>query len=366
MTKTKEIEISAPGSDGHILTSLEVASGAPVSQLDYLKLFNADSWEDLTLELVTHWKTQYSRIVRCGAGGDMGRDVIAYSHDDPSIWENFQCKHYSNKLNLAQGLLEIAKLFHYAHIGEFTIPAHYYFVAPQGMSNDFLKHLNDPARLKAQLISRWDKDCKSKITTKRGDDIELTNELLSFIENIDFGIFDHLPPIKIIELHSKTEYHAKRFGVQVKKRPRIEIPPKELCENEVVYTNELLNAFGDAQGISDFKASSLVIGSDYKEEYDSARRNFYAAEGLEKFSRDWLPENSYGDLVDECYEAVSATLRSEYKNAYIRYLATNTHATKVTYDSHPLNPYIKIQDKKGMCHQLVNSKRIKWVKEDDL
>ncbi|WP_215396303.1 ABC-three component system protein [Rheinheimera oceanensis] len=364
MVDTNEIEIAAPKSDEHILTSLEVSSGAPVSQLDYLKLFSADTWEDLTLELVTHWKTQYSRVVRCGAGGDKGRDVIAYSNKAPNLWENFQCKHYSNKLNLAQGLLEIAKVIHYAHLGEFTIPAHYYFVAPQGVSNDLLKHLNDPGRLKTQLLSRWDKDCKSKITTKRDDDIALTDELRAFIDTIDFSIFDHLPPIKIIELHSKTEFHAKRFGVQVKKRPRFESPPEVLSDNEVVYTNELLNAFADAEGVSEFKAASLVVGSDYKEEYDSARKNFYAAEGLEKFSRDWLPENSYDDLVEECYEAVSATVRSKYENGYVRYLETNAHATKITYDSHPLRPYIKIQDKKGMCHQLVNSSRIKWVKEE--
>lgn len=362
MVNAKETEIDPPKPNEHMLTSLEVSSGAPVSQLDYLRIFDASAWEDVTLELVAHWKTQYSRVVRCGAGGDMGRDVIAYSHDNPNLWESFQCKHYSNKLGLAQGLLEIGKLIHYAHIGEFTMPARYYFVAPQGVSNDFLKNLNDPSKLKSELIKRWDKDCKSKITTKKNDDIELTDELRHFISTIDFSIFDHLPPLKIIELHSKTEYHAKRFGVQVKKRPRIEPPPETLSENEVIYTNELLNAFADAEGLSEFKDSSLVVGSDYKEEYDSARKNFYAAEGLEKFSRDWLPDYAYGDLVDECYEAVSATVKSQHKNAYERYLETSAHATKITYDSHPLNPYIKIQDKKGLCHQLVNSRRIRWVK----
>src|SRR5690606_5904683 len=129
-----------------------------------------------------------------------------------------------------------------------------------------------------------------------------------------------LPPIQIIEIHSKTVYHSKRFGVVVQKRPRLELPPETISPKEIVYTTELLKAFADAENLEGLKASSLLLGSDYKEEYDSARKNFYAAEGLEKFSRDWLPSNSYNELIDECYEAVSSTVRREHENGYIRYL----------------------------------------------
>jgi len=154
----KEKEIEIPPSDDYIITALDVAVGAPIPPLTRMKTFDPDSWEDVTLELVAHWKTQYSRVVRCGAGGDMGRDVIAYHHESPDTWENYQCKHYKNKLNLAQGLLEIGKLLYYAHKGEFEVPIHYYFVAPQGISNDLLKNINNPEKLKSSLISRWDNE----------------------------------------------------------------------------------------------------------------------------------------------------------------------------------------------------------------
>lgn len=172
----KELDVNSPAPVEHIITSLEVTSGAPIPALDYLKIFNADSWEDLTLELASFWKTQYSRIMRCGAGGDMGRDVIAYKHDKPESWENYQCKHYDKRLGLSLALLEIGKMLHYVHQGEFTLPRRYYFVAPQGVSNDLLKHLNDPERLKSVLIDKWDKICKSKITSKYNDDIALDGE----------------------------------------------------------------------------------------------------------------------------------------------------------------------------------------------
>lgn len=358
-----EQDIPEPAADINMLTALDVTMGAPVSALDRMRICDSGGWEDITLELVSFWKTQYSRVVRCGSGGDMGRDVIAYTHGKPDVWENFQCKHYQNKLNLAQGLLEIAKLFYYAQRGEFSLPTRYYFVAPQGVSNDFLCHLNDPKKLKSALIFRWDKDCGGKITTKKGQNIDLSGGFLAFVESADFSIFDHIPPIKVFELHSNTPFHAMRFGSNIKRRPHIQAPPENISENEVVYTTELLRAFADADGVSTMSASSLLSDSDYKEEYDSARKNFYAAENLQKFSRDWLPDNSYQELVDECFEAVSSIVKGSFDNGYARYLATNSQAVNAVYVSHPLNPYIKIQDKKGFCHQLVNSRRMRWVKD---
>lgn len=358
-----EIEIKDIPESKHIVTALEVTSGAPIPALDCLKIFNADSWEDLTLELVSYWKTQYPRVVRCGAGGDMGRDVIAYRYDEPKDWENYQCKHYDKRLSLSLVLLEIGKILYYAHRGEFSLPKHYYFVAPQGVSNDLLKHLNDPARLKAALIEKWDKACKSKITSKHNDNIELSDELLEFVHAADFSVFDHIPPIKIIELHSNTVFHAQRFGINVRKRPQLPVPPENLADNEIRYTKELLKAFAEAEQVAAITIDDLSDGSDYQSEYEGARRNFYAAEDLQKFSRDWLPDNSYEELTDECFEAVSATVRKKHENGYERYLATSSQAATVNYVSHPLSPYIKTQDKKGMCHQLVNADKFKWVKE---
>ena len=267
----KEVEVKDIPEIDHIVTSLEVTTGASIPALDYLKIFNADSWEDLTLELVSYWKTQYSRVMRCGAGGDMGRDVIAYGHEEPELWENYQCKHYDKRLSLSLALLEIGKILYYVHRGEFTLPQRYYFVAPQGVSNDLLKHLNDPDRLKQALIDKWDKTCKSKITSKHNDNIILEDEFLTFVQAIDFSIFDHIPPIKIIELHSNTIFHAQRFGVNVRKRPRLSTPPEELADNEIVYIKELLSAFAEAEQKEILTVDHLEENSDYKLEFEGAR-----------------------------------------------------------------------------------------------
>jgi len=350
-----EVEIPEPQGTNDMLTGQDVASGEPIAPLTRLKIIDADRWEDVTLELVYYWKTQYPKVVRCGGGGDMGRDVIAYTDQTSGKWENFQCKHYSAKLN------EIGKLFYYVQKGEFSIPEKYHFITPLGVSTDLLNHLMDSDKLKSAVITRWNKDIKNKITSRHEGGIELTDDLRDFIDTVNFQIFDHIPPIEIIELHSNTPYHAALFGAQAKKRPKPPAPPKVLAKHEIVYTSELLRAFGDAEGHK-VDMNFIQTKFDYKEEYEGSRKNFYAAEDLEKFSRDWLPNNSYADLLEECYEAVSSTVRKKFDNGYERYLSTTEHASLADYTSHPLSRYIKMQDKKGMCHQLVNESRITWVK----
>ncbi|MBO0612789.1 ABC-three component system protein [Thiothrix fructosivorans] len=356
-----EIEIPLPKSDEVLFTARDITYGEQIAPLSRLKILDADRWEDFTLELVYYWKTQYVKVVRCGGGGDMGRDVIAYSNLPSGEWENFQCKHYSSKLNVAQALLEIGKLLYYAYKGELTVPVKYYFVTPLGISTDLLNHLRNSEKLKSALLNRWNDECRSKITSKRDNNIELTDDLQNFIKSVNFHIFDHIPPMEILDLHSNTPFHVTLFGSQIKRRPKIPIPPSNLADNEIIYTSELLRAFSDAEG-EKLDTYSLSNNDDYKDEYESARKNFYAAEDLERFSRDWLPDNSYQELIDECYEVISPTIKKKFENGYERYLSTTEQASIANYSSHPLKDYIKTQDKKGICHQLVNESRIKWVR----
>lgn len=331
-----------------------------ISKINILKVIDPDEWEVFTLELASIWKKQYARAVRCGGAGDMGRDVIVYQ-DDGSGWENFQCKHYGAPIGLSEAVIELAKLVYYSLQGEYTLPRKYYFVTPQGVSAKLLNALNNPEKLRSELIARWDKTCASKITSTQV--MPLSEEIKKYINEIDFSIFDHLPPIKLIELHEDTSYHINRFGASFPERPAAEAPPQDLTSNEVIYTEELLRAFSD-QEKTGVTVDNLSTHTKYQEEFSSARRSFYSAENLERFSRDWLKNNSYLKLTEECYDAVSPVLNNDHKNGYKRYLATMTQATSINYSSHPLHSYIEIKDKKGLCHQLVNSKKITWVEDE--
>lgn len=362
MVKATELEIPAPKLSPGMLTALDLAQGAPITPLVRLTTMESGPWEDFTLELVTWWRSQYKKVTRCGGGGDMGRDVIAISD---SGWENFQCKYYAKKLSVADSILEVGKIIYYSFLDEYTLPSKYYFVSPKGSSTDLIKVLSDVSgeKMKNQLIARWDKTCKDEITKKKS--IPLNGSLLDYINNkVDFSIFDDIPPLKLIELHSHTPYHAIRFGTYHKIRPEPPKAPEDIdwvCEQ--VYIQALLDAF------SEYKATKIDMVTLPKstallKEMSSARNNYYSAEALDRFSRDWLPQNCFSDLKEQCHEAISASINMNHQNGYVRYLNTSDTAVKVTYDSHPLNHYMKLQDKKGLCHHLANEGAIKWINHE--
>lgn len=354
-----EVDIQEPQLPSQTITALDVLQGAPIPPLKRLEIIDEDSWEDITAELVFHsWKPNYSRVVRCGGGGDMGRDVIAYNPDGG--WENFQCKHYDHPITLNEAVLEIGKLIYYSWKRYYIPPKKYYFVSPQGVATLLLNCLMNTDKLKENVIERWEKQCRTKITTK--EKVVLEGELLRHLEdNIDFGIFDLIPPVEIVSLHSLTPHHTVRFGSSARVRPKPQTPPSTPVDSEVVYTKELMAAFSDAaQDIVD--QENISDYQEFEEEYMSARRNYYSADSLDQFSRDWLPPGSYDDLLDECKETISPVVNSDHKDGYTRYLKSSQQAVLVDYSSHPLNYCIKVQDKKGLCHKLVNKKKIKWVK----
>lgn len=355
-----EEEIEAPSEPEMMQTSIGITLGPPVPKHKRLELLDPDTWEEIALELVHHhWKRLFHKVVKCGGAGDMGRDVIAYNED--GSWVNYQCKYYGKKLPLRDALLEIGKLVYYSLKGEYTIPKEYYFIAPKGASLSLIQHLMDTDKLKEELLARWDGICKKNITRK--EDIPLDDGLQKYIKDIDFNIFDHIPPLDIIDLHSTTPHHAMRFGDDRKERPVPPTPPQSPTSEEFGYTSELLKAFSDKENQS-IDAENLPNFSQYRREYESARKNYYCAEGLEKFSRDWLTDKTFKDLLDECYEVISPVVLIDHPNGFDRYLKASGQAAMSNFAQHPLHHYIQVKDKKGMCHHLANEGTVKWVKEE--
>lgn len=354
-----EEQIPDPAPPDHAVTAVQLQSGMPVLPLDRLRIMDSDTWEDFTLELVFYWKTQYSKVVGCGGGGDMGRDVIAYRDNE---WINFQCKHYGKKLSVADAVLEIGKIIYYSFIGEYSFPKKYYFVSPLGSSTNLLKVLNSEngTKIKEQLLARWDKTCKGKITSIK--DIELDDALSAYIDSVDFSIFDDIPPMQLINLHSNTPFHAIRFGSYNRVRPISKKAPLEIDSSESCYTQALLDAFSEHKATI-VSIDNLGVDMALENEFASARNNYYSADSLEKFSRDWLPADSFSELKNECYESVSPTVSMDHKNGYQRYLKVSEQASISSYDAHPLHHVINTKDKKGLCHHLVNDGMIEWVEK---
>lgn len=166
----------------------------------------------------------------------------------------------------------------------------------------------------------------------------------------------------LIELHKKhTPYYIRRFGAIEFDRPLPDTPPNEIQDHELNYIEELLKAIESVEGKIKLFAD-LHFFPEFLNELKSARKNFYSAESLEKFSRDSMRPDTYDRLLEECYESISSLILMVHSNGWEKYLAVSNHITQVPFDSHPLNLYMSIRDKKGACHQLVNVGAMKWIK----
>ena len=138
-----------------------VVAGPSIPAIDRIKLFSSDEWEDFVLEWADSLRNRYSQVERCGGAGDMGRDVIATDNTAPSIWDNYQCKHYDHPLRPTDIWLELAKLAYYTNLGEYTYPRAYFFVAPYGAGTKLSNLLRKPEELRQGLKDNWDGYCKA-------------------------------------------------------------------------------------------------------------------------------------------------------------------------------------------------------------
>jgi len=356
-----EVLIEEPKLIGR-LTNYDVINGTAIPAIDRLKLVSAEEFEDIIREWLTgHKKNEYYRIRRSGGAGDMGRDVIAYI-DKSGKWDNYQCKHYDHSLTPTDIYTEIGKLCYYTFKKEFTIPEKYIFVSPQGVGSKLGNFLDDPNKLKNEFLNSWDKVCKNNIKSKT--EIELSEDLSSHIDNLNFDIFQYLDPQKLIEEHEKTNYFAARFGGGLKRRPTPSSAPQNIQKKELRYVEQLYEAYGDHKKYKIHSLEILKKHSDLFNHFNRQRECFYCAESLNEFSRDQLPlgNTSFNDLKYEVFTGVIDIANSDFKDGFARVIATINEANKLSLTSNPLIFVSTIQDKTGICHHLANENKLKWIK----
>lgn len=355
-----EKPINIPPAPAFELTALDVEKGAPVQPLERLQIMSASEWEVFTSEFVSYLDKDYDSVTLCGGGGDMGRDVISKF---ATGWDNFQCKHYKEKLSIADVAAELGKLVYYTWKKEYTLPRKYRFVTPKGCSAPCMGIFTKKSRIQGELIKRWDKVCKNKITSK--ESIPLEEDLLDYLKSIDFSFVDEMSSLELIKMHARTPYHTSRFGSYHLKRPVVpEVAPAIVADNEKVYIEALLDAFSEADG-AEYTFKSVMEG-EYERLMDRARIHFFSAEYLEAFSRDGFPAGCYDKLKAECHDGIDTVFYQKHDDGLRRFLKVTEHSTKVQYDSHPLRHFLQVADRKGLCHQLVNDRKFTWVKKKKL
>jgi len=358
----KEIHPKTPTT---VLSVSHVHTGVPIPEVMRVKLFSPDAWEEFVEEWASSLKNEYVKVRRFGGSGDLGVDIAGFCSADgfEGDWDNYQCKRYGRPLRPSDIWIEIGKIIYYSHKGEYVRPRHHYFVCSQDIGTGLEKILNKPADLKAKAKENWDKHCREAITSTAL--APLTGGLNEHFESFDFSIFSSRSHVELIEAHSKTGFHAVRFGGGLPPRPDPALPPEELADNESRYIRQLLDAYGDHLGTSINDPAVLDPYNSLKRDYLRQRERFYHAESLRNFARDTVPEGTFDDLQNEIYHGVIDVCEGSHVDGFERMKATVAQASSIAATSNPLVSAAKTQDRQGICHQLANDDRLIWVPKDE-
>lgn len=334
------------------------ASSTIVPAIDLLRVFSPGQWEDFALEWAHSLKSRYQRVERCGGAGDLGRDVVAFVSDDE--WHNYQCKHYKEPLQPNQVVLELGKLCYYVHEKAFSAPSKYYFVAPQGAGNSLSLLFKKPEDLRARLIKDWATKCEEHITSTKK--VQLAGKLLEFVESFDFSIVSYVPPMELIEQHAQTRWHAARFPGGVPPRPPAEIPDIDEETFESPYIGRLLEAYSEHTGVA-LTVGDLAAHEPLHRHLLRSRERFFHAESLRNFSRDTLPPGEFEDLQEEFFDAVIDTVEdTSHADGFQCVKAATGVAQQLDPTNNALRQVLGVKDKAGICHQLADNARLKWVR----
>lgn len=336
-----------------------VRTGKLIPAIQRIRLFSPDEWEEFVLEWADSLRSEYETVERCGGAGDMGRDVIATCKGGSGDWDNYQCKRYGAPLMPSDVWSEFGKLFYYTHIGAYSCPRRYVFVAPQGAGNTLLTLLKNPDQLKAQILENWEQYCQKKITSKT--DIKIEGEFREHVESFDYSIFEAIPPLRLIDAHRATRWHVARFGGGLPARPEVPKPPDDPTETEVVYVTQLLLAYEDHLKRPVSSLADLGGSSGLRAHYGESRRDFYSAESLRTFSRDTLPPGAFESLQDSIHSGIVDDVRGEHSDGYRRLLAVVKTARLLQISDHALIDRLSVLDRAGICHQLANDEKVTWT-----
>ena len=347
------------------VTSARVFSGKLVPPKQHIFLYSADEWETFLEEWAQFQKTRYHKVVNLGGANDFGIDVAGFYSDKGfnGEWDNFQCKYYKDEpLIPSIAIPEIAKIIWHAHEGNITLPQKYFFFAPKDCGPSLRKLLLDADKLKAKLKLEWDNWCAETITSKKK--ISLEGEFLKFVENVDYSCFQYKPTGEVIEEHRSTPFFYQRFGGGLPDRPPSDIPPEVPLGHESRYISQLFEAYSDKENIN-ISGRNIADYSKLTNHLGRQREAFFYAESLKAFARDTVPHGTFSSLQEEIYSGVIDVCDDHHPDGFERLKAVSRAADTISLNANGLIQVTKVQDRRGICHQLANVDRLRWITNDE-
>lgn len=339
-----------------------VLVGKSFSPIHQIAMYDPDEWESFTAEWLFSQKDAFEliKVLKISGANDMGIDVAGFKDAQgfKGDWINFQCKHYDKSLGPAIAYLEMGKILWYSFNDHYEPPKKYYFIAPKGCGMSLSRMLLDSGSILEKLKAAWDKTCKTKITTQ--EIIELEGDFLEYVEKFDFTIFDFKNPEEMINDHQSSRYHVARFGGGLNPRPQADHPPSTIQDSESMYIKKLFNVYEEKIGSSIPDYSNLQAYPKWDKHFKIHREFFYHSESLRNFARDNVPIGAFDDLKEEIFAGVIDVNYEEYDTKLNCLSSVLAQATNLNLISNPLMSVVKMQDRKGICHQLANEDKLDW------
>lgn len=146
------------------------------------------------------------------------------------------------------------------------------------------------------------------------------------------------------------------------------IPPTNIEDEESIYITELLKTYAEKQKVKSFTIDNLP--PKYKDDLNRHRQDYFSAEAVHRKVREIYAndENQFTLLKNETYDGVIDTASMIYCNGYEKLLNVLSQAVRLNHGKSllwQLPEWISSSEKKGICHILVNDKRLTWVVNDE-
>jgi hypothetical protein len=337
-------------------------AAAGISPSILIRSYDDKEWEIFIQEWTTGFEEKYAFVEILGGAGDKGRDIVAYVDppNDPSHkWDNYQCKHYKSPVQPSDMWSDLGKLCYYSWNGDYTPPRRYFVVAPLEVSPSFKELLKSPEAIRKGLKEHWSKHCEvGGITTTKK--VPLDGKLAEFVDTFDFSICRYLPVVDILNQHARTPFWSLRFKEQTPVRPPNSLPPGSPDPIETRYLEQLFEAYSDHEKTLISNIAEILAYSEHHGHLQRSREDFYKAESLYRFTKDFVQLGSFEEFKKQILDGVIDVHEGEYLSALQRLKSTTQEAVKLPPVPGHLGNLATAGDKKGACHHLANEDKLIW------
>lgn len=317
-----------------------------------------DELERFVRDWVDRKKAIYAETTRFSGAGDMGRDVVGFlspaRHEGE--WHNYQCKQYGKTLPTESGIREIGKILYYAYKGNFTPPTKYFFVAPRGVNRNLEALIFNPSSFKTKLISEWDKYCAEGLIENQTISLDL--DLRTFVEGYDFSRVARLTIDDILSDPHIIPVLTKWFGADPGSAPKGAVP-SEVQQIELPYIGQLVDAYGDQDGISYDGYLAIEQHPKHGSHLARQRERFFDAAAFKRFYRDNTEKEVLENFELDVYHGVADICDAGHRDKLACVDAVMSQAANIQI-SGPLGHHAKIAVKQGVCHHFANEDRLRW------